>query len=297
MRLLRTAALLGLAVSLASAQKRPDTLSEIYRDLGLLQTDVKGLQGSLEKVAAAVQANADVTLNNAQALAALDALIQQRLAEQQKALAVPLANTNSKVDELSREFIVLREALAELSTQVKRLDTRLTDIKDTIDAKLTPPQAPPSPAITTSGGGAAAPPPGMTAEKLYDAARGDRDKGNNDLALQQFQDFLRWYGNTDLAPRAQYYVGRIQYDQKKFEDALKSFDLVLTQYPETEKTPDAMYMKGATYEEMGDKAKAITEFRLVTKRFPRSESGKLAQERLTELGIKPVTATPPRKKK
>lgn len=292
--LLRIAALFGLSVCMLSGQKRPDTLSEIYRDLGLLQTDVKGMQGSLDKVAAAVQANADVTLKNAQALAALDALIQARLAEQQKTLAVPLANTNTKVDELSREFAALREAMAELTNQVKRLDTRLTDIKDTIDAKLTPPQAP-APAVTPSGGGS--PPPGMTAEKLYDAARVDRDKGNNDLALQQFQDFLRWYGNTDLAPRAQYYVGRILFDQEKYDDALKAFDLVLTQYPENEKTPDAMFMKGATYEKMGDKAKAINEFRLVTKRFPRSESGKLAQERLMELGARPVTTTPPRKKR
>ena len=44
----------------------------------------------------------------------------------------------------------------------------------------------------------------------------DRSGGNLDLALQGFQEYLRYYGNTDLAPNAQFYIGQIHYDKNEF---------------------------------------------------------------------------------
>ena len=71
---------------------------------------------------------------------------------------------------------------------------------------------------------------------------------------------------------------------------------MLTQYPENSKTPEAIYMKGMTYLKLNDKSKAIVEFRTVSKRFPKSDAGKLAIEQLGELGAKPMTALPARRR-
>jgi len=114
--------------------------------------------------------------------------------------------------------------------------------------------------------------------------------------LQQFTDFLKWYGNTDLAPNAQFQIGSIHFNTEKLDDALKAFDLVLNQYPENPKTPEAIYMKGMTYLKQNDKPKAVAEFRNVSKRFPRSDAGKLALEQLSELGAKPLSALPQKKR-
>ena len=285
---------LFLALSFAGfAQKRND-LVEVQRDISMLDEKLRTLQAAVEKLTAIQEQTLANAAKNNQILTSLDQLIQQKLTEQQKALAAPLANTSSKVDQMALEFQALKETIGELSGQLKKLDTRVQDVKDTIDAKLA---APPPPAPVGAAAGSATPPAGMTAEKLYENARKDQAGGRSDLALAQFQDFLRWYGNTDIAVNAQYQIGRIYHDTDKPEEAIKAFDSVLTDYPEGPKTPDAIYMKGMTYLKMGDKAKATAEFRAVSKRFAKSDAGKLAAEQLVDLGAKPAVPVQRKRKK
>ena len=216
------------------------------------------------------------------------------MATQEKNFGASLATTNSKVDQLGSDFGAVRDSVTEVNNKVNKLQAALADISAKLDILITKPEAPKTEggAYTTS----ATPPPGMTAEKLYENATKDKRAGQNDLAQQQFTDFLKWYGNTDIAPNAQFQIGSILFNTEKLDDALKAFDLVLTQYPENPKTPEAIYMKGMTYLKQNDKPKAIVEFRAVSKRFPKSDAGKLATEQLAELGAKPVSALPQRKR-
>ena len=62
--------------------------------------------------------------------------------------------------------------------------------------------------------------------------------------MQGFQEYLRYYNNTELAPNAQFYIGQIHYDKTDFAPAVQAFDTVLEKYPENNKTADATYMKG-----------------------------------------------------
>jgi tol-pal system protein YbgF len=130
---------------------------------------------------------------------------------------------------------------------------------------------------------------------LYANAMRDKDSGNYDIALQEFTDYLRYFGETASAPNAQYYIGEIYYNQKKFEQAQQAFDLVLEKYPNNDRTLDAMFMKGRTLVQLGEKADAVEEFREVYRSAPRnSELQKKAAAQLRSLNV-PVTA--PRKKK
>ena len=67
------------------------------------------------------------------------------------------------------------------------------------------------------GAAAAGPPAGLSAQQLYDSAMRDRSGGNPDLALQGFQEYLKWFGTSELAPNAQFYVGQIYYDKGDFD--------------------------------------------------------------------------------
>ena len=58
----------------------------------------------------------------------------------------------------------------------------------------------------------------------------DRTAGNLDLAMQEFNDFLRYFSATELAPNAQFYVGMTYYDKGDMESAIRAFDLVLEKY-------------------------------------------------------------------
>ena len=41
---------------------------------------------------------------------------------------------------------------------------------------------------------------------MYNAARQDYISGKYDLAVQGFNDYLKYYGNTSYAPNAQFYI-------------------------------------------------------------------------------------------
>ncbi|MGA2434442.1 MAG: tetratricopeptide repeat protein, partial [Bryobacteraceae bacterium] len=98
-------------------------------------------------------------------------------------------------------------------------------------------------------------------------------------------DYLRYFGNTDTAPNAQYYIGEIAFNRKDYDGALKAFDLVLERYPENNKTLDATYMKGLALVRMGQRTKGAAEFREVIRRQPHSELATKARAQLSSLGL------------
>ena len=125
----------------------------------------------------------------------------------------------------------------------------------------------------------------MPAESLYANAMRDKDSGSYDVALQEFTDYLRYYGNTETAPNAQYYIGEIYYNRKDYDNALKAFDMVLERYSDNNKTPDATYMKGLTLVRLGQRTEAGEEFRQVIRRWPNSNVGAKARVQLRDLGL------------
>ena len=125
----------------------------------------------------------------------------------------------------------------------------------------------------------------MTAQGLYDSARKDMSGGNLDLAVQGFQEYLRFYGNTELAPNAQFYIGQIHYDKNDFAPALQAFDTVLEKYPENNKTADANYMKGMALLKSGQRNEAAREFLNVVQKYPTAEVAAKARTQRRALGL------------
>ena len=101
-------------------------------------------------------------------------------------------------------------------------------------------------------------PAGVSAETLYNGGMRDKSAGNSDLAIEQFQNYLKWFGNTDLAPNAQYYIGEIKYLRGDLDGALMAFDTFLEKYPDNPKTSDAMLQKGRALVKSGFKARPAT---------------------------------------
>lgn len=273
----------------ACAQSRE--IRELQRDMALLGDQVRQMQRSLDENMAAlrvlVQQAVDGVNKTNTAMAVLENHVRERLREQEKTLVQPMATASSKVDQMATEFQAMREAMNDLTARMGKLEQRLVDLSNTIRVL----QAPPAPPTASASG----PPPGVTAEGLYANAMRDKDSGNYDLALQEFTDYLKYFGATDTAPNAQYHIGEIYYNRGELEEALRAFDLVLEKYPENVKTRDAMYMKGQTLLKMGQRTKAAEEFRAIVSRWPSSELAAKARARLKELGL-PVT-TPSKRKR
>lgn len=94
------------------------------------------------------------------------------------------------------------------------MQSQLTDLNNAVKVMQLPAAPPPaqpgSPQVAPPGGAepVAAMPP-ISATDLFANAQRDRSGGHYDLALQEYADYLKYYGNTSQAPSAQFYIGLI----------------------------------------------------------------------------------------
>ncbi|MGA2192896.1 MAG: tol-pal system protein YbgF [Nitrospirota bacterium] len=116
--------------------------------------------------------------------------------------------------------------------------------------------------------------------QMYQAAYLDFTKGNYDVAVAEFQEFLRAYPDAEFAGNAQYWIGESLYSQGKYNEALAEFDKVINNYPDSTKVPGAMLKKGYTLDALKRPSDAEAVYNSLIKKFPASEAAKLASERL-----------------
>lgn len=277
----RWAALMLLAAaSLCPAQRKEYV--ELQREIALLGEQVRSLKNTMDeqfnKLNLLVQQAVDAATRANTSVASLDNDLRQRLRDQEASVGRPVAAIGTKVDQLATEFQALRESVAELNRRMGKLELQIVDISTAVRTL----QAPPSPPAGSGG-----PPAGLSAEALYQNALRDKNGGNLELALKEFTDYLQYFGNTELAPNAQFYIGEIYYLRGEMDEAVRAFDLVLEKYPENNKTPDAHYMKGMALLKVGRRNQARDEFYSLIERFPNHELAAKAKAQLKALGLSP----------
>ena len=132
--------------------------------------------------------------------------------------------------------------------------------------------------------------PPLSADVTYTNAYRDYIGGKYDLAMQEFNDYLKYFSNTALAPNVQYYIGDVYYKKQDYANAVQAFDAVLEHFGENNKTPDAQYMKGMSLLGLGKNDAAAREFRDAYMHYPDTQIAAQAKARLKELGLN-VTPT------
>jgi tol-pal system protein YbgF len=221
----------------------------------------------------------------------------------QKSVQDVQANSGARLDTMSTQVQGLSDNLEEIKSRLGKLNQQLVDLQNTVqslDAKISGGAAPAPTATgtaTPTGSAGSSPTPSSvpagapSASTLYDNGLRDIQTGKYDLARSEFQDYLKYYGDTELASNAQFYLGEIYYKQKKYGEAVTAYDKVVTNYPKSFKFAPARLRKGLALLDLGQKTEGVRELREVIKRFPRSEEDRLARAKLQELG---VSTTPTR---
>ena len=275
---------------------------ELQRDITQLQQQVKDLQRSQDEKFAALQVLVQQAVDNASkantAVAVIQSGFQQNIRDTESKVVAPVVGLASRMDQVSNDLRTVEQAVSDVTGLMSKLQAQLTDLGNAVKVMQAPP--PPPPAQTTPAGGAAAPEtPAISATDLYSNARRDMSGGKLDLALQEFSDYLKWYGNTDLAPNAQFYIAYIHSSQGDYDNAVKEFDMVLEKYADNNKTPDALYNKGLALVKMGRRTDGAQEFRELIKRFPSNDLSKSACDKLKGMGYLNcgLRATTPAKKR
>ncbi|HWX19156.1 MAG TPA: tol-pal system protein YbgF [Bryobacteraceae bacterium] len=273
---------------------------ELQRDVAQLQDQVRTLQSSFDTkmgtIAAQVQQLADSAGRANNSLATLQGAIQEQLRQQGKEVIAPVASVGSKIDEMATAFQQVQNSMADVTARMGKLEQQVMDLSNAVRT-MNSPAAPPgsnlgpgNPGPTTSNM------PPISGDMLYQNANRDRLGGKADIALQEYQEYVKLYGDGPLAPAAEYWVGDLYFSQGDFENALKAFDQVLERYPANNKTPDALLMKGKTLVKLDKRNAGASEFRELIRRYPGSDAAVKARAQLKQMGLSASPSLPARRK-
>ena len=206
-----------------------------------------------------------------------------------------LATSGAKFDSMTSQMQQLSESLDEAKARLSKLSEQMTQVQNTL-TNIPANQ----PTATPGGPTGAAPIPGQppvpAADSLFTQGTTYYMGGQYDLAVQSFQDYLKYYSDTDRASNAQFYIGECYYSQKNYKDAISAYDLCIEKYPGGNRVSAAQLHKGYSLMAMDEKTAGIRELRSLIQRAPDSAEADQARQRLKKLGLATATATPPRRK-
>jgi len=113
-------------------------------------------------------------------------------------------------------------------------------------------------------------------QSLFDAALLDRNRGNDDLAREGFDDFLARYPRSELADEALYWLGEMAYARGDYDVALEKLGTVVEEHPDSTLRADAMMKSVFCHQELGRSDQARSVLLRLQSEFPDSEQAALA---------------------
>jgi tol-pal system protein YbgF len=269
----------GLALLLAP------TAFGANKEMVQLQTQVQALQDQLSRL----------QQSNDERFGAMRSLIEQntdtvnRVANSLDAISHSLqtstADQGGKVDQVSAQVQSLHDAVDELKARLAKVSKQLDDMaaaQQNLQAPGGPGQNPQLPPKSQ------APPPDV----LYNNALSDYNGAKYNLASQEFADYITYYGNTDLAGNAQYYIADIEYKQGNYKQAVQDYDKVIEQYPSGNKASAAQLKKAYALLNLNQRDAGVRELRALIARYPKSLEAQQARERLSSLGATTTASKP-----
>jgi tol-pal system protein YbgF len=252
-------------------------VSGANKDMVQLQTQVQQLQEQMTAMQRSFDERMGVMKNLVETDTDAVNKVVSALNGLQGTLTKQQGDAGSKTDQLSGQMQSLNDTLDELKVRLAKVSKQLEDLQATqqsLGAQQAQQQAQQQ-AI------AQAPPPDV----LYNNGLRDYNGGNNDLALQEFSDYIKFYPNTDLAGNSYFYLGEIQFRQGNYQQAAQSYDQVLQNFPTGSKAASAQLKKGFALIELGKQDDGVAELRHVIQRYPHAPEALQARERLRKLGV------------
>jgi tol-pal system protein YbgF len=250
---------LALTVSVAAApradQKDRDAqiklaLDELKNEVVVLGRQVRDMQATMDRNSGQMNALINQIVDNVNAIRQA----QSRVAEgsvsainQTNNLGEQLSATNQRIERLS-------EQVAELKRLVENL-----------------PKLPTMTQIT----------PGNP-DQLFAAAYGDYSRGNYDLAISEFRQYVETYPSSEMADNAQYWIGEAYYAKHQLNEAIAEFDKVISIYAKGDKVPAARLKKGMALIEAGQTEAGRAELLNLIRLYKTSNEAQLARQQLGE---------------
>jgi tol-pal system protein YbgF len=129
----------------------------------------------------------------------------------------------------------------------------------------------------------------------YELAQGQRRSGNYQGAIVAFQNFIKQYPKSSLAPRAQYWIGDSYFNLHDFKLAIANQQTLIKTYPDSPSVPDGMLNIASSQIDMGESNAGRKTLEDLMAKYPVSEATEKARRRLATLSAPASTpaGTPP----
>jgi tol-pal system protein YbgF len=253
----------------AELVKTRNDMNDLRAEIREMRTRVPDLSG-FQKRLDAMERNVKGTTDLQKTVADHGARFDQFTTDLQ-ILQGKLEENNFRIKELAHKLDDKAYQVAELASRLEQMEDKL---------KSLPSGTPAAPGAEEKKPEAKAPSP----TEAYLQAKIDYDKGNFDLAIAGFQNYLRQFPDASQADSAQYWIGESYYGKKDYSRAIEEFTRVLKNHPRSDKAPGARLKIGYAYLSEKNTVRAREHLNRVVKDYPNSREAELARERLRKIG-------------
>lgn len=185
------------------------------------------------------------------------------------------ADFATKIDELLQQVEAVQNQLQETNYRITELK-RNPGILESVPAGQ-----PDAPNDSTSGN--ALQRGSNDAREIYNTAYRDLIRGNFQLALHGFQQFLDRHPDTELSDNAQYWIGEVYYAQGRFPKAIEEFEKVIKFYRNGDKKASALLKIAFAYISIDETEQGKVYLEEVIQQHPESREAELAKGRLATI--------------
>jgi len=263
---------LFVAISTAPAHGANKDLIELQAQVTQLQQQMTQMKQSFDERMGIMKNLLEQNTDAANKVTAAINDLQTSINKQQQDRA-------AQVDQISGQIQALNDTMDELKVRLAKLSKQFEDMQaaqQTLAAQQALDQQ-------KQRQMAQAPPPDV----LYNNALRDYNGGKNDLAVQEFNDYIKYYPNTDLAGNSYFYLAEIEFKAGDYKTAVTNYDLVLQNFPSGNKAAASQLKKGFALLELGKEDEGTQELKHVIQRYPRTNEAAQARERLRKLAPAP----------
>lgn len=269
---LRTYAVLIAMLILASGCVPQAELVKLRNEMNDLRADVKDVKGrvpdlsGIEKRQDRLETDIKGTTDLQSAIADQGAKHDQLVTDLQ-IMQGKLEENNFRMKELAQKLDDKTYKLSEHGSRIEQLENKLKSQPSGTAVQET------KPAVKT-----------LEPSEAYQQAKSDYDKGNFDLAIAGFENYLKQFPDASQADSARYWIGECYYSRKEYDKAVDEFAKVIKNHPKSEKAPGARLKMGYAYLNEKNNAKARENLNKVVKDYPGSREAALAKEKLKKIG-------------
>ncbi len=253
--------------------------SAANRDLVQLQTQVDQLQQAMTQMKQSFDERMGVMKNMLDENKVIANKVSAAIDNLQSSINRQQTDRAGQVDQISGQIQSLNDTMDELKVRLAKVSKQLEDLQNAQQSMA----AQQTQAQQQAQAMSQAPPPDV----LYNNALRDYN-GGSDVAVQEFNDYIKYYPDTDLAGNAYFYLAEISFKAGDYQKAIVNYDLVLKNFPGGNKAASAQLKKGFALLELGRKDEGEQELKHVVQRYPRTNEAMQAKDRLRKLGTAPA---------